>query len=1514
MIAEGVLVEDRQQDTLLYADALKANVTDWFIFKDHISLKNVELKDAVINMERQDSVWNYQFLVDFFSSPKKSTNKKDIDIDLKEVHLTNVRFNKVDGWIGQNMVVSLKRMDLVTDSVNFNTGHIAIRDIYMQEPLFWQRDYDGKDTSTNDLQVVLNKIPIVSAFKWNNSGVVLTLKDLRIENGRFINDKGGVSSTEPGQFDGQHVQFNNITGDLKNVNFYNDTLFANVNLKAEEKSGLIVKKLSTNLKFTPELMEFKNLDLQTNKSRLGDYLSMEYQSFNKDFSSFLHNVKLGIHFIPGSKLYSDDLGFFGPELKKWNRVFEIQGDAKGTVDNFTASNLKIKTGNSYVEGRLSMRGLPDIENTFIDFSTNQLRTTYNELASIAPSLRKVTQPAIYKLGNIEYRGSYTGFLKDFVAYGTLKTNLGTIVADINMKIISSDNAAYSGKISTNGFQLGSFLNNPEFGIIAATGTVRGSGFSLNNINSTVDGKIDRVYFNGYTYQNIILNGDFNKKLFQGHVSVNDPNIIISSLDGALNLSASKPSFSLNATVQKLNFKPLGFTSQPISLSGDVNLDFTGNNIDNFLGTAELSNAVLQNDSTRLLFDSLRLTSTMLDGKKKLTLNSNEINAEVVGDFSIPGLPNAFKTFLSRYYPAYIKPPTRAIKDVDFSFQVSTGNVEQYLQIFDQKLSGFNGSIISGNLRLADNALEIKAQIPQFGYAGKIFSNTLLEANGTRDTLNAIVNIDEIVINDSFHLPESSIQLKAHQDITDLAIKTRGSKTLNQAELNASVQSYTDGVKIKFFPSSFVINDKRWELEKDGEITVRKNFIDANEVKFVQGNQEIIIGTELDEINDNTHLVAELKNIYLQDFTPFFLSKPSLKGIVTGTVTAYDPFGRTSLFFKGRADSFQLDETYVGRVNLEGDLSTETGQINFKASADESNYTFNIDGGLNIKDSVNNNLNIDFAAEKFNIKILEPFLGTVFSQMDGIAVGKLNIRNEGGRQLITGTPIINNGSLTIAYTQCKYLFDSQLLQFGRNFIDLGTMKVRDTLGNTGSVQGKMYHNFFQDFSFEGMRFQTDKMLLLNTTKADNEQFYGTVIGKALMTMNGPVTNLEMNIDGAPSLTDSSHIYLPTGDTKESNVVDYIEFIQFGTEMASDIRPNETANLILNMNLEANPACKIDVILDEETGDVIKGQGYGRLAIRVGTREPMRMSGRYEITKGEYTFNFQTFLKKPFTISEGSIVWNGDPLEAQIDLNAEYLAKNVDISSLGTLGGTLSSGSGGLRTDITIISTITGSLSQPTIKFDFELPANSELNRDFYLVKRLDDFKNDENQMLNQVASLLLFNSFISSEQSFLSQQNTLSLATNTIGGIISGWLTGLLNRELERATDGVVSTYIDINPSLDLRATAGQLQANIRGGLRFRLNQRIIFKAGGNYDYNNQLTILNRRSLLTPDFTIEWLLNKDGSIRVIGFNKASVDLTTGQRNRTGVELSYRKDVNKLSDLFKSKKRLQREAEERGKESL
>lgn len=158
---------------------------------------------------------------------------------------------------------------------------------------------------------------------------------------------------------------------------------------------------------------------------------------------------------------------------------------------------------------------------------------------------------------------------------------------------------------------------------------------------------------------------------------------------------------------------------------------------------------------------------------------------------------------------------------------------------------------------------------------------------------------------------------------------------------------------------------------------------------------------------------------------------------------------------------------------------------------------------------------------------------------------------------------------------------------------------------------------------------------------------------------------------------------------------------------------------------------------------------------------------------------------------------------------------------------------------------------------------------------------------------------------------MGIATSTIGGLLSGWLTNTFSKELERATNGIVSTWVDINPTLDFQSTKNQLQANIRGGFKFTPGKRWVVYLGGNLDYNNPY-FANRKGLFTPDISVELLLRDDGSLRLVGFNKTGVDFTSGQRNRTGIQLSYRKDVDKFSDLFKSSKKLKEEEARKIKE--
>jgi len=119
------------------------------------------------------------------------------------------------------------------------------------------------------------------------------------------------------------------------------------------------------------------------------------------------------------------------------------------------------------------------------------------------------------------------------------------------------------------------------------------------------------------------------------------------------------------------------------------------------------------------------------------------------------------------------------------------------------------------------------------------------------------------------------------------IATSANQTLNEADLNANVVTMPNGVRIEFQPSSFVLNDKKWNLEKEGILVINKNFATAKNVKFIQGFQEIAVETEDTEGGNTSNLVVKMKNVNMEDFFPLFVTNPRMEGIANGNIYLRD---------------------------------------------------------------------------------------------------------------------------------------------------------------------------------------------------------------------------------------------------------------------------------------------------------------------------------------------------------------------------------------------------------------------------------------------------------------------------------------------------------------------------------------------------------------------------------------------------------------------------------------------------
>lgn len=1501
MDLDGMLVKDQKNDTLLYAGTLKLRITDWFFLKDKIDLKYIGLEDARISMNRTDSIWNYQFIIDHFSKTEADTSrKKKIDFKVEKVDLKKVSFIKNDEWVGQKMTLRISALLLDAKKSELDKNRIIIDSVTLDRPSFTLENFEGNRPE--------NLIPpkADTGRYFNRGGLYAAVKSIRITNGIFTS-LNKEEAPEPGYFDGAFIRVSEINGMIKQFNFIEDTIRAKVNLSAVERSGFKLNKLEADFKLTPKIMEFENLEIKTPESRIGNYYAMHFDNFNADMAEYIDSIYMVARF-KNSTVSTDDIAFFAPELSDWKKEASISGNFLGTVADFNVKNIFIRTGaNTYATGDFSMNGLPEIDATQIKLVNANVQTNRNEIAFLYPEIKQIKSPDLSTLGNIRFIGSFIGTIHNFTLNGNLSSLLGGMNTHLNLILPKIGEPSYKGTVKTTRFDLGKFVQSDPLGIVSFDGEITGTSFALNKARASLDGTFHTLEFNGYTYQDLVFDAAIEKERFSGDFKASDPNFDFTS-SAQIDFTGAEPSFNVLGDLSIANFKKLNLTGKDFRLAGLFDLNFVGSNIDEFLGTAKILNATLWHDSTQLDFDSLALKATYDSiNKKVLTAESNQFEIAVKGQYNILDLPNSFQTFLSGYYPAYINRPSIPAKNQEFNFEVNTRDFDKYAQLIDDKLSGLDDIHLEGsvNTNSKDSGFYVLANIPNVSYDKYQLENGLIKGFGTYDSLKIKGEIGRIYIGDSLFFPNSELTILSSDNVSKLHLSTRANETLNEADLNAVIVTLEDGVKIDFLPSSFVLNSNKWTLEKQGELVIRQHFTSAKNVVFKQGFQEITVESLHEEGGNTSNLIVQLKNINLGDFMPLFTRKPRMEGVANGSIVLKDFYNNFNAESNITASQFRLNDDSVGVVSITANYASENGKINFTVASQNENYKLTSDGFFNLKDSVNNPLMVNLHLNKSKIGIVNEFLGSIFTDIQGVATGELSIQGEPDSPQLLGEVALQDAAITVNYTQVRYTIDSAYFIFKEDAIDFGKFTIHDQYNNSGTVKGILYQTGFNNMRYN-FEMETPKLLLLDTKLKDNQQFYGKAIGMATMSLKGPQENMRMNLTA--SVNDTTHIYIPTNADRENAEADFIVFKKYGKEIATP-DPETDTKLTINLDLTANNLAQVDVILDELTGDVIKATGNGRIKIHIPATGDMTMNGRYNIESGSYNFNFQSFLRKPFELIGNAgnyIEWNGDPYRADLNIDARYTAKNVTFSELlSSTGYTFNGTVRGYRGDVYVIASLTGKLTNPQIKFSFGFPPGSLIETDQQLQLFLNKIQSDDNEMLKQVTWLIVFGSFAPYGELGTGGNTVRTAGLNTISQKITGELNKLVSNLLTKIT-GDNSLQFDVSTSTyssSIYYTNNSSASNVldRQQVNLKLNQsilngKVIFTFGTGLDFNisGSTAFESGNFQWLPDISVQIILSKDRKLRAIIFNKSSLDVTSGiigRRTRQGVSISYSFDFPK-----------------------
>jgi hypothetical protein len=371
-----------------------------------------------------------------------------------------------------------------------------------------------------------------------------------------------------------------------------------------------------------------------------------------------------------------------------------------------------------------------------------------------------------------------------------------------------------------------------------------------------------------------------------------------------------------------------------------------------------------------------------------------------------------------------------------------------------------------------------------------------------------------------------------------------------------------------------------------------------------------------------------------------------------------------------------------------------------------------------------------------------------------------------------------------------------------------------------------------------------------------------------------------------------------------------FIRFRNdeEVVTGSLSNRTniTGLNFDMNLTATPAAVVEIKLEENPPESIVGSGNGNVQLSISRTGDFSMYGEYEIERGDYLFRSFVIINKPFQLRRGGTIrWNGDPYNAEINIEADYSGLRASVSTL--LAEYIQSASqeaqneAGRKTDVQLKLLLTGTLLEPEINFDLSFPnLSGELAG--YADTKLRVLKSNQNAMNEQVFGLLWAGSFLPSN--VLQSNSSLALAgegiTNSLSEFLSSQVSSLFSNVISKWVEDVdFISDIDFDvgytraTQFDPTDPRGTTQGYDEWEVRVQpslLNDRVLIDAGANYGTGSSI---GTGTYFVGDYALEYVLTRDGRLK-IRFYHRNEQTIEGRKNKLGIGLAWRREFDSFDE--------------------
>jgi hypothetical protein len=1336
-----------------------------------------------------------------------------------------------------------------------------------------------------------------------NSNSKISIDQIDISGARFslINKAGLRGKTK---IDLNNLKLSSINGIIEDLKIENDSTSFNIyNLGFKESNGFSVKRMSSKVLLAKQNILLSSAYLNCDSSIINiTKLNLSVDS-SGSFRKFADDVKLDI-LLEKSLISSSDLQYFLPFAEGLNESVWLSGKLFGTLSELRGRNIELSYRDyTSLSCDFDFSGLQKIENAYMYIGVNSLKTNAKDIEKIRiPGKGYIIVPDfLYKLGNILFDGSFTGFTTDFVTYGKISTSFGNIRTDVSLRPEESDRYRIKGLLTGSNIDLGQLTGKSDFlGKLSMQTNVDGYAYSLKKFAANLTGKIDSIEINNYEYRNIYLNGLFTEKTWDGSVNINDENIKLDLL-GMFNFKNKLPEFdfTLNlaeANLYKLNFDKLDTTS---ALTMLLTSNFKGNSIDNLDGEIKLLNSNFRKYNKNLELYDFSIKTYKDNNKPVLSLRTDFVNADIRGYYNFATIKSLINSTLATLMPSQFKVPKQLneLKKNNFTFEINFRNTDKINAFFRTGLLLADKSYINGAI-FPDSLIKIEGNSKLLSIKNNIFKDLHLDTKISGSDMSLNLKSTSLTLLGQSELKGFSVSLTTKPDNFIFTVDWDNKDTeINKGNFVArgSLTKNTSGkgntmLLVNIDSSDIYSRNELWKIS-NSSILIDTSAISINKLYISNKDRYYLVNGSISE-NPSDTLHLEFKGIDIAPLNYIGNQKNfndpnkiplNIKGLLNGKILLTNVY-----------KDFLLESNIV--VNSFSILGNEYGNISIMSAWDKGrrvakiNASNNLDGLQMINasgtfDPATKKVDLNAIASKLPVGFLNPLLKVFASDINGIATGRLNLAGELGNLYLKGAVYAENASMKINYLQTRYKLNDSV-RFDKTGFKFNNLKLTDEKGNIATLSGSVNHKNFHDF-VANIVVNTNNCMVLNTKPKDNELFYGTAYASGVTTIKSGSSSLSFDISAKTGKNTKFYIPLNTG----LSVSDYsfVSFIDSNTGKQEEpgidgirptLAPAKQTGLDLNFDLEVTPDAEVQIIFDSKVGDVMKGHGSGNLNINYNKKGEFRMSGDYIIDDGDYLFTLGNILNKSFSVeSGGKIIFNGDLDNAEIDIKAIYKLK-------ASLYDILQDETSKERIPVECQLNLTGKLFNPIVEFNIYLPTADERTRTY-----LRNAISTDEELSRQFLYLLVMNSFMpnaGASTSSTSSPGTSAMAVTTtemLSNQISNWLSQISND----FDIGFVYRPGSANNTINQQEVQVALSTQL-------LNDKVIIN--GNFDVRGTGNNTNNTDQITGDFDAEVKITE--KIRFKVFNRFNNPYTgRGVPYTQGIGIFYKQDFNKFSDLFRKK---------------